>query len=78
MYSSGFKGYLFDEHEQPEFVVEWKVVGTGTQYTLFRRGMIGPAYKFYISRIGRRTDYDLAPRSWITHLYPQYPKIGVY
>ncbi|MDP9159477.1 MAG: hypothetical protein M3O09_04515 [Acidobacteriota bacterium] len=73
----GFKGYDFDAvTQQPRFVLEWKSVGTGTEYTMYRRGQIGPFMRFTVSRLGKRTEYDTAPRTWIQHLYPRYPRLA--
>ena len=71
----GFKGYCFNKFEQPELVMEWETIGTATRYTMYRRGQIGPAMSFTISRLGRRIEHDVAPRTWITHLYPAYPRL---
>lgn len=73
----GFKGYEFDEvTQQPKLVREWRTVGTGTEHTIYRQGQIGPFMRFTISRRGKRTEYDVAPRTWISHLYPKYPRLA--
>lgn len=73
---SGFKGFDFDAQEQPSFWLEWAPAGTGTAYSLYRRGVIGPVYRFTVSRSGQRFDQDVQPRTWIGHLFPRYPKLA--
>lgn len=71
----GFKGYDFDANEQPRTVLEWETTEGATIYTVFRRGIVGPIIKFMVCEPGQRIEYTLTPRSWITHLYPHYPKL---
>ena len=72
----GFKGYCFDKFEQPLFVLEWKPAGTGTEYIMYRQGQIGAFMRFTVSRLGKRVEHDTAPRTWISHLYPRYPRLA--
>jgi len=72
---SGFKGYDFDANQQPARVLEWETRGGVTYYTLFARGRIAPVLEFCIGAAGQRADANHQVRSWITHLYPRYPKL---
>jgi hypothetical protein len=74
--ADGFKGYDFDPvTQQPRWVREWRTAGTGTEHIIYRQGQIGPFMKFTVSRLGKRIEHDLTPRSWIQHLYPSYPRL---
>jgi hypothetical protein len=75
MRTCGFKGYRFDANHQPEYTLEWAPEGTGTRYTLFQRGRIGPVLRFTVSQQGQRYDANIEPRTWIEWLYPQYPRV---